>query len=182
VRVLFTVGLTVAVLAVALPAVDAAGVERADTRTGAAVDRLVEAGRALAAGNDALRPDRGPARRVLELDLPVGGVASAPLRSLTVGPPESTGERGVDAAGAETARERETAARRSNAAPASGKPTPGGVTRRRESPGGSRAGPSASGRSPGSACGRPRASGLNSVEGVDSAWSSGSSNATVGAS
>jgi hypothetical protein len=116
VRVLFTVGLTVAVLAVALPAVDAAGVEQADTRTGAAVDRLVEAGRALAAGNDALRPDRGPARRVLELDLPVGGVASAPLRSLTVGPPESTGERGVDAAGAETARERETDARRSNAA------------------------------------------------------------------
>ncbi|PSP48071.1 hypothetical protein BRC67_07555 [Halobacteriales archaeon QH_3_68_24] len=96
-RVLFTVALAVAVLAVASPAVDAVGVERADTRTGAAVDRLVEAGRALAAGNDALRPDHGPARRVLELDLPVGGVASAPLRSLTVGPPESTGERGVDA-------------------------------------------------------------------------------------
>ena len=91
-RVLFTVALAVAILAVALPAIDVVGVERADTRTGAAVERLVEAARTLAAGNDALRPERGPARRSLELDLPAGGVATAPLRSLTVGAPASPSE------------------------------------------------------------------------------------------
>jgi hypothetical protein len=88
--VLFTVALAVAVLAVALPAVDVVSVQRADTSAGAAVDRLVEAARTLAAGNDVLRPDRGPARRTIELELPEGGVATASLRSLTIGPPAST--------------------------------------------------------------------------------------------
>jgi len=88
--VLFTVALAVAVLAVALPAIDVVGVERADARSGAAVERLVEAARTLAAGNDALPFDQGPARQVVELDLPDGGVATAPLRSLTVGRPAST--------------------------------------------------------------------------------------------
>jgi len=101
VRVLFTVALAVAVLAVALPAIDVVGVERADTRAGAAVDRLVEAARTLASGNDALRSDRGPARQVVELDLPDGGVATAPLRSLTVGPPASTPATDTDAAEAD---------------------------------------------------------------------------------
>jgi hypothetical protein len=101
VRVLFTVALAVAVLAVALPAIDVVGVERADTKAGAAVERLVDAARTLAAGNDALPPDRGPARQVVELELPDGGVASAPLRSLAVGPPASTS--GADAAGTDAA-------------------------------------------------------------------------------
>ncbi|MEF8852082.1 MAG: hypothetical protein V5A44_08790 [Haloarculaceae archaeon] len=86
-RVLLTVALAVAVATVALPAIDAVGVERADTRTGAAVERLVTAARTLAAGNDALPPEQGPARQVVELDLPEGGVTSAPVASLTVGPP-----------------------------------------------------------------------------------------------
>ena len=86
-RVLFTVALAVAVAAVAFPAIDAVGVERAETQTGAAVDRLVTAARSLAAGNDALPAERGPARALVELHLPSGGVASAPLESLTVGPP-----------------------------------------------------------------------------------------------
>jgi hypothetical protein len=91
VRVLFTVALAVAVAAVAFPAVEAVGVERADTRTGAAAERLVTAARSLAAGNDALPPERGPARDVVELDLPSGGVASASLVSLSVGPPATDG-------------------------------------------------------------------------------------------
>jgi len=92
VRVLFTVALAVAVLGVVTPEIQAVGVERADTKTGAAVERLVEAARSLAAGNDALAPARGPARRVVDLDLPSGGVASTPLRSLTVGPPAAGGD------------------------------------------------------------------------------------------
>lgn len=91
-RVVFTVALAVAVAAVAVPAIDAVGVERADTQAGAAVDRLVTAARTLAAGNDALPPGQGPARQVVELNLPAGGVASAPLRSLTVGPPARGGD------------------------------------------------------------------------------------------
>ena len=89
-RVLFTVALAVAILAVALPAIDAVSVERADTRVRAAVERLVQAARTLATGNDALPPDQGPARQAVELELPDGGVATAPLRSLTIGPPAST--------------------------------------------------------------------------------------------
>lgn len=88
-RVLFTVVLAVAVAAVAFPAIDAVGVERADTQTGGAVDRLVTAARSLAAGNDALPPELEPARTVVEVDLPNGGVASAPLESLAVGPPRT---------------------------------------------------------------------------------------------
>ncbi len=105
-RVLFTVALTVAVAAVAFPAIDAVGVERSNTQTGGAVERLVTAARSLAAGNDALPPDQGPARRVVELDLPAGGAASAPLESLTVGRPakdeNGDGESGPTPAGATT--------------------------------------------------------------------------------
>lgn len=101
-RVLFTVALAVAILAVALPAIDAVSVERADTSVGAAVERLVRAARTLAAGNDALRPDQGPARRAIELELPDGGVATAPVRSLTIGPPASTSEAESREAGGES--------------------------------------------------------------------------------
>lgn len=88
-RVLFTVALTVAVAAVVFPAVDAASVDRADSQTGGAVDRLVGAGRTLASGNDAVPDRQAAARRAVSLSLPVEGVASVPLVSLTVGPPRS---------------------------------------------------------------------------------------------
>jgi hypothetical protein len=95
VRVLFTVALTVAIAAVAVSAIDAVGVERADTQTGGAVERLVTTARSLAAGNDALPPELEPARDVVELRLPNGGVASAPLESLTVGPPRTDSRGGA---------------------------------------------------------------------------------------
>jgi hypothetical protein len=100
--VLFTVALAVAVVAVALPAIDVVSVERADTKVGAAVERLVQAARTLAAGNDALPPEQGPARQAVELDLPDPGVATAPLRSLTIGPPASTSEAQSPKTGAES--------------------------------------------------------------------------------
>jgi len=100
--VLFTVALAVAVVAVALPAIDVVSVERADTKVGAAVDRLVQAARTLVAGNDALRPHQGPARQAVELELPDSGVATAPLRSLTIGPPASASEAGSPETGIES--------------------------------------------------------------------------------
>lgn len=87
-RVLFTVALVVAVLAVALPAVEYVGVDRSVTETRDAVERLEGVARSLAAGNDALDPSTGPARRVVAVDLPGGGFASARLDRLTIGPPE----------------------------------------------------------------------------------------------
>lgn len=87
VRVAFTVALLVAVAGVVVPAVEYAGVERSDTAVRDAVDRLVEEGRALDRGNDALPEDAGPARRAVTLSLPTHGFASARVERLTVGPP-----------------------------------------------------------------------------------------------
>lgn len=89
-RVLFTVALTVVVLAVAMPAIEFVGVERSETTTRAAVDGLVDAARTMASANDALANEAAAARRTVAMDLPHGGFASAPLVSLEIGPPEST--------------------------------------------------------------------------------------------
>lgn len=94
VRVAFTVALLVAVAGVAVPAVEYAGVQRSDTAVRDAVDRLVGEARALAAGNDALPPDAGPARRAVSLDLPSDGFASAPVERFSVGPPTAPNRSG----------------------------------------------------------------------------------------
>jgi hypothetical protein len=92
-RVLFTVALLVAVAGVVLPAVDAAGLDRAESQSRGAVERLVDAGRSLAAGNDALQRPEAAARRSVTVSLPNDGIGSAPLERLTVRPPETaTGE------------------------------------------------------------------------------------------
>ncbi|MFB6140297.1 MAG: hypothetical protein ABEJ26_07660 [Halosimplex sp.] len=87
VRVAFTVALLVAVAGVVVPATEYAGVRRADAAVRDAVDRLVSEARALAAGSDSLGPDAAPARRVLALDLPTDGFASAGVERFAVGPP-----------------------------------------------------------------------------------------------
>lgn len=92
VRVAFTVVLLVAVAGVAVPAVEYAGVQRSDTAVRDAVDRLVSEARALAAGNGALPPDAGPARRAVALDLPTEGFASAGVERFAVGPPLRLGD------------------------------------------------------------------------------------------
>jgi len=86
-RVVFTVALAVAVLAMVAPAVEHAGVQRSDTAVGATVERLDGAARELAASNPALPPGSDPARRTLAVEFPDGGFASAPVRNFTVGPP-----------------------------------------------------------------------------------------------
>ena len=86
-RVVFTVALAVAVLGVATPAVEYAGVERSDTQVRAVVETLTERARTLAAAEDALPPGERPARRTVEVTLPSGGFASAQLRSFSIGPP-----------------------------------------------------------------------------------------------
>jgi len=95
VRVAFTAALLVAVAGVAVPAVEYAGVQRSDTAVRDAVDRLVSEARALAAGNGALPPDAGPARRSVTFDFPTEGFASAAVERFAVGPPP----RSDDAAG-----------------------------------------------------------------------------------
>jgi len=103
VRVPFTVALLVAVAAVALPAVDVASVDRAESGTRGAVDRLVDAARTLAAGNDALAGRGAAARRTLVVDLPAGGFATAELAFLSVGPANGS-DTGVGTANPETTR------------------------------------------------------------------------------
>lgn len=99
-RVLFTVALLVAIAAIALPAVEVAGVDRAESQTQGAVDRLSEAARALAAGNDALASRADAARQSVDLDLPDGGFASARLATVRIGPvPASNVEAGPTDAG-----------------------------------------------------------------------------------
>jgi hypothetical protein len=102
VRVLFTVALAVAMLAVVLPALDAVSVDRAESQTRAAVADLVEAARALAADNDALYDRAVAARATVTLDFPTGGVASTPLASLDVGPPGTDTARSVGSGPAAT--------------------------------------------------------------------------------
>lgn len=88
----FAVALLAAVVAVTLPAVERAGVQRGDAQVESAVESLLEEARTLAAGNDAV-PD-APARRTVALDLPTDGFAAAGLRSLSVvGPGGSDGAR-----------------------------------------------------------------------------------------
>lgn len=91
VRVAFTVLLLVAVAGVVVPAVEYAGVQRSDTAVRDAVDRLVSEAQSLAAGNDALPPDAGPARRSVALDLPTGGFASAAVERFRVARPVRSG-------------------------------------------------------------------------------------------
>lgn len=88
-RVLFTVALVVVIIGVTMPAVEYVGVDRSATETRDAVDELVEAARTLAAGNDALPNEAVAARRVVSLDVPEDGFASARLEFLSIGPPES---------------------------------------------------------------------------------------------
>lgn len=83
-RVVFTLALAVALLAVTFPAVDHASVERSDAEVRSVVDRLVSEARALVAGNDAVPPDSDPARRAVTVDLPSDGFASAPIRSFRI--------------------------------------------------------------------------------------------------
>jgi hypothetical protein len=101
VRVLFTVALTVAVAGVVLPAVDVAALDRAESESRGEVARLGEAGRTLAASNDALATRERAARRILTLEFPSNGFASTPLVAFTVGPPRngtrSDGEPGAGA-------------------------------------------------------------------------------------
>lgn len=82
-RVVFTVALLAAVVAVTLPAVDRAGVQRSDTAVRSTIDSLVETARMLAAGSDAVSAGE-PARRVVTLDLPTDGFASAGLRRFVI--------------------------------------------------------------------------------------------------
>lgn len=89
-RVLFTVALAVAILAVVLPAVQVASLDRAESQTSGAVERLVEVGRALAAGNDALADRRTAARQAVALDLPTAGVANRDLATFRIGPPNAS--------------------------------------------------------------------------------------------
>jgi len=86
-RVVFTVALAVAVLGVAGPAVDQAGVHHSDAAVDGAIERLVGAARDLAASNPALSPEADPARRTVTVTVPDGGFASAPVRNFSVGPP-----------------------------------------------------------------------------------------------
>jgi len=86
-RVVFTVALAVAVLGVAAPAVEQAGVHRSDAQVRAAAEDLDGAARHLADSNPALPPDGDPARRTITVEFPDGGFASAPLHSFSVGPP-----------------------------------------------------------------------------------------------
>ncbi|QLH77537.1 hypothetical protein HZS55_09610 [Halosimplex rubrum] len=86
-RVAFTVALLVAVAGITVPAAEYAGVQRSDTAVSDAVDRLVSEARALAAGNGALPPGAGPARRTVTLDLPTEGFASAGIERFGVGRP-----------------------------------------------------------------------------------------------
>lgn len=93
-RVVFTLALAVALLAVALPAVDHASVERSDAEVRSIVERLVSEARALVAGNDAVPPDSDPARRAVAVDFPSDGFASAPIRSFRIEAPPAGGIEG----------------------------------------------------------------------------------------
>lgn len=85
-RALFTVALLIAIAAIAMPAVEVAGIDRAESETQGAIDRLSEAARALASGNDALASREDAARQSVDLDLPDGGFASARLATIRIGP------------------------------------------------------------------------------------------------
>jgi hypothetical protein len=83
-RVLLAVALAVALLAVAVPAIEQAGVQRSDGTARAAADELASEMRALLADSDAVAADVAGARRVVELDLPERGFASAGLATFRV--------------------------------------------------------------------------------------------------
>jgi hypothetical protein len=82
-RVVVAVGAALAILGVALPAVETARRSHANQVAAEAVERLVDTARALAARNDA---SEGPAsaRRVLELSFPTASWATEGLASLTI--------------------------------------------------------------------------------------------------
>jgi len=99
VRVVLTVALVVAIVGIAVPAVEWAGVQRSDATVRGAVDELVGEARALAQDSDALPPSAAPARRTLALEFPREGFASAPLTRLTIGPPAGSTVEGAAAGG-----------------------------------------------------------------------------------
>ena len=111
-RVVFTVALAVVVLGVATPAVEHAGVQRSDAQVRDAVDAVRAEARSLAAAEHALPAGQRPARRTLQISLPSGGFASAPVRSVSVGAPPSATAPSPGIAGAGTERGSSPAATR----------------------------------------------------------------------
>ncbi|MFB6087467.1 MAG: hypothetical protein ABEJ85_03010 [Haloarculaceae archaeon] len=97
IRAVLTVALAVAVLGVALPAVEQASTQRGDTATRRAVDDLVSAARALAADSDALPPNLSTARRSLTLDLPTNERLKRGLATLRIERPPSPRASDADA-------------------------------------------------------------------------------------
>lgn len=79
IRVVLTVLLAVALLAAISPAVERAGVSRGNAAAGAAADELASEARALLADSDAVARGVAGARRLVALELPEGGFASASL-------------------------------------------------------------------------------------------------------
>jgi hypothetical protein len=95
IRVLLTVTLAVAVVAVSAPGIERAGVQRSDEAVRSVVDHLVTQARALDADSDAVPGDLASARRVVELDLPERGAARAGLAELRLAPPRVEGADGT---------------------------------------------------------------------------------------
>lgn len=87
IRLVVAAALTVATLAVALPAVDDARATRTDAMIGGTVDRIDRAGRALATTEDATATRATAATRRVEFRLPAGSVTAAQPRFVAVGGP-----------------------------------------------------------------------------------------------
>lgn len=84
-RVLLAVVVTVAILAVALPAVDHAGRERTARSVGSDLRELGAAAASLADGEAAVAPGRRGAHRAVTVDLPRESLTSAGVASVAVG-------------------------------------------------------------------------------------------------
>lgn len=94
IRLVVAAALTVATLAVALPAVDDARATRTDAMIGGTVDRIERAGRTLATTEDATATRATAATRRVEFRLPAGSVTAAQPRFVAVGgPPDGPGDR-----------------------------------------------------------------------------------------
>jgi hypothetical protein len=99
-RVVVAVALAVALLGVAMPAVDSARVDHADARVATALDRLAATAERLRARNDPSPPGTAGARRMITLHLPGPSWASARLETLSV--PATTAGRGPSGRGTVT--------------------------------------------------------------------------------
>lgn len=80
-RAAFAVALTVALLAVSQPAIEAGGVARSDAQVRDAIDALEAETRLLRGESDALPGDVGGGRRTFALYLPTDGFASAGIET-----------------------------------------------------------------------------------------------------